>query len=108
MIKENILTELFYFDKNGEKTLFRNCKLLNNFYFSRNDFYLVEFMDRYNVCIEDDGNLITIWATDRNGVTPQEAMSLFRKGYIDNGITREKIEKFLKSPKKHKKKSRST
>lgn len=106
MIKEKIRTDLNYFNEKGEKVLLKNCLLLNNFYFSRNDFFLLDIGGAYNVCVSRDEELITIWKCEKEGLSASEVMSKFRKGYADNDINTEKIEKFLKKPKKYGKKQK--
>jgi hypothetical protein len=99
-------TNIFIFNKEGERKKVKDCYLLRNFLFHRIDFFLTEDDYFYYVCVNDEKqDLISIWSRSKVNeginITSNEIMSLYRKEFDKNNITKELIEKFIKAPLKH-------
>jgi hypothetical protein len=103
------LTDILYFDKNKEERVkYKDCQILMEFLFSRNELFLVEKKGIYFVCLSKDGELFSLWhkKSIENGeeTNPSEAVSLFRKKYVENKIDAEKLSLFIDNPLKYAKK----
>ena len=103
--------EMFHYDTNkGKRVVVKDCEIVNNFFFSKNDFYLLRKNRIFYVCISVKGNLILVWyhPEHKNGEQfyPSDIISEFRKGYIKAGIAQEDIDSFLTDPVKYEKNRR--
>ena len=104
--------EFFRFDKSKGKRIKRECILHTQFYFSRHDFYLVEYRGYYFVCLISNGNLISLWYQKifENGIKTLtgESISKFRKGWLKNDINEDKLSLFINEPLEYEKKYKPT
>lgn len=103
------LCEMLRFDKEqGKRVKVKDCELLNSFFFSRNDFYLLRKNRVYYICIPIDGTPVLLWkhpeVKDGEKFLPNNVISIFRNGYIKNGITQNDIDEFISDPLKYQKK----
>ena len=103
------LCEMLRFDKGqGKRVKVKDCELLNSFFFSRNDYYLLRKNKTYYVCIPVDGTPVLVWRHPeiKNGENflPNEVISIFRNGYMKNGITQKDIDEFINNPAEYQKK----
>ncbi len=99
-------TDIFIFNKEGEKKKIKDCIVNNNFLYHRIDFFLVEDERFYYVCINNETqDLYSIWSKrreiDGEKISDREVTSYFRKEFDKNNISKELIEKFLKEPLKY-------
>ena len=100
-IKE--LTDILYFDRQANKRLKRReCEIISNFLLCKNDFFIVEKGGYYFICLSHSGELISLWyhKVIENGekMPPSEAVSIFRKKYIGENITQERLGLFVDNP----------
>jgi hypothetical protein len=98
-----IKTNICYFNKNnGEIVKLKDCSILREFMYNRNNFTIIEKNNIYWVCVlGEKDELYSIWSRNKNDEsTPHlnSVLSLFRKEYDRNGITNDLINKFLKNP----------
>ena len=98
------LTDIFRYDVSKKKwVLKRDYEVLQSFKFSGSEFCLVRKDRYYFICYQNnkcDLYSILYKKSNENGykLTPGEIVSDFRKQYLKNSITREKIEMFLTDP----------
>ena len=103
----NPKTNIFYFKKDGGDIVkLKECNVLKTFIYNRNNFVLLEKNNFYWVCVNDkNDDLYSIWSKYKFNnvieVKTNEILSMFRKEYDKNKITKELIEKFLENPLKH-------
>jgi hypothetical protein len=103
----NLRTNIFYFKKDGgDAVKLKDCNILKSFIYNRNNFTLLEKNNFYWVCTNNkNDDLCSIWSkykfNNENEIKTNEILSIFRKEYDKNKITKELIEKFLESPLKH-------
>ena len=103
-----ILTDILYFDRKKDKRIkLKDCKLLNAFLFSKNEFHLVYKGGYFFVCISVNGELVSLWHQKEieNGEKyfPNGVISLFRIKYSKNNITQADIDLFIADPIKYEK-----
>ena len=106
--KTKELTDILYFDKGkGERVKNKDCRILMEFLFSRNELFLVEKNGLYFVCLSKNGELFSLWHQNSiekgEKVTPSETVSMFRKKYFENKIDADKLELFIENPLKYEK-----
>lgn len=105
MRNEGLLVDINYFDeKTTEQSILKKKTLLNEFRYSRQDFFLVEGQIKFFVCISKDGELYCVWYCWKDDKIASEAISEFRNGFERNKIDEERITLFLENPKKYKRK----
>lgn len=103
----NPKTNIFYFKKeNGDTVKLKECVILKTFIYNRNNFTLLEKNNFYWVCVNDkNDDLYSIWSkykhTNNNELNPNEILSIFRKEYDKNSITKELIDNFIQKPLKY-------
>ena len=98
-----VLTDILRYDKEkGQRVKLRDCKLITKFLFNRNDYFLVRKGNTYIVCLSVKDELILLTkekaVVDGVEITSGEVVANFRKGYLKNGITQEKIDMFIEDP----------
>lgn len=98
-----IKTNIFYFNKNnGDKIKLKDCIILREFMYNRNNFTLLEKNNIFWVCvIGDNEELYSIWSRNKQedgSSSINTVLSLFRKEYDKNNISNDLINKFLKMP----------
>lgn len=106
MAKDNgpkILTDILRYDKEkGKRVKLKDCNLITKFLFNRNDYFLVRKGNTYAVCVSVNDELILLTkekaVVDGVEVTSGEVIGNFRKGYLKNAITQDKIDLFIKDP----------
>ena len=103
------LTDILLFDKSkGERVKHKDCEILTRFLLKKNDLYLVRKNGLIFACIQKDGDLISLWHCKEfeNGEIKKtmDALMLFRKKFLDNDITQERLELFINSPLDYEKK----
>ena len=101
--KEKTFTDILYFDKKENKRVKRkDCEIISNFLLSKNDFFAVKSGNLYFICVSHDGELISLWHISHidNGtkISPFEATSIFRKKYLSENVTQERLELFISNP----------
>ena len=101
------LTDIKFFDKaKGERIRHKDCEILNRFLLKKNDFYVVKKNGLFFVCLQKDGELISLWHCKEisNGevIKPTDAAMAFRKKYLDKNITQDILELFIDSPVEYK------
>lgn len=99
----SILTDILRYDiEKGKRVKLKDCEVVSDFLFAKNNFYLVRKGKFYAVCIsvDDELTLLTKTAACDGDIekTPGEVIAEFRKGYLKNGITQDRIDFFLKDP----------
>lgn len=99
-------TDIFIFNKEGEKKKVKDCVIVNNFLYHRVDFFLLEGNIYYYICVNNESqDLYSIWTRVKenggNMISSREITSIFRKEFDKNNISKELIEKFLKEPLKY-------
>lgn len=97
------MTDILFFNRKEKKrTKLKDCKIIEDFLFSRNNFYLVYKGGLYFVCASVNGELVSLWHMKEyeNGEknTPNAVLSAFRRGYLKNGIVQSSLDLFLKDP----------
>lgn len=103
------LTDVLYYSKEkGKRLKARDCPILSTFLFSRHDFYVVDRKGKYDFCIAENGELISLCRCPKNGTTLGEAMSRFRSGFLKNNINDDKIKSFISQPENFLSKKKST
>lgn len=98
-----MLTDILRYDKEkGKRVKVKDCSLITKFLFNRNDYYLVRKGNTYVICLSVNDELILLTkekaVVDGVEVTSGEAIGNFRKGYLKNGITQDRIDFFIKDP----------
>lgn len=101
-----VLTDILRYDgEKGQRVKLRDCELITQFLFNRNNFYLVRRGNIYYVCLSVKEELVLLTkekaVVDGIEITPGEAIGNFRKGYLKNGITQDKIDFFIEDPVKY-------
>ena len=107
-MKAQYLTDIYRYDtKKDSWTKRRDYDLLNTFKFSGNEYCLTYKDGWYYVCSYFDDNDDKIYClykhpekVDGFKVAPGEVVSEFRKNYLKNEITLDKIQQFLLEPTK--------
>ena len=100
-------TNIYYFNKDdGKKIKLKNCTIKKNFIYKRCDFILVEKHNYFFVCfIDREKDLYNIWSRydiiDDELMSDNQILSIFRKEFDKNDITRDVIENFIKTPLKY-------
>ena len=99
---------LYYSREDKKRAVLKKCILLNEFMFSRNEFYLLRKDDIFFMCVSDDGDLVMVWKhpvkKDGEEFTAGDVMSIFRKEYVKHGITMDMLNTYLTEPLKYEKK----
>ena len=102
MAKNDMPTTLTYilrYDKEkGKRVKLKDCEILTQFLFNKNECFLVKKGKFYAVCISSNEELVLLTKTVENGRTPGEIVADFRKGYLKHGITQDKIDLFIENP----------
>lgn len=94
-----ITTEILRFSRKENKwKKYRDCELLANFVFARNEYYLTLYKNFYFVCISDNGDLKSVWYLKAEGVNNGQCMSQFRNNYLKSNITADRIKEYLDNP----------
>ena len=98
---------LRYNYEKGKRVPIRDCEIAMQFFFDKADFFLLRKGGTYIVSTPYNGDLILLTKTavkDGNyEKTPGEAVGEFRKGYLKNKITRDKVISFIEDPVKYEK-----
>ena len=100
------MTDAWRYDySKGKRVLLKNCEIVLNFLFDKTDFYLLKKGGTFIISTPCDGELVLLakFAVKEDGYEkpPSEAVAEFRKGYLKNKITRERIDFFIKDPVKY-------
>lgn len=105
MVEEKLLTNISYYnEKTFEVEQIKLCTIRNEFMFSRTEFILCSKKVNYYFCISNDGELFVVWSCPMQDTTPSEAMSAFRRKYLEANVDQDRIKLFLDKPKSYKKK----
>ena len=109
----SVLTDILRYDKDkGQRVKLRDCELITKFLFNRNDFYVVRKGNVYMVCLSVNDELVLLTkekaVVDGIEVTVGEVMGNFRRGYLKNGITQDRIDMFIEDPVKYREKYNKT
>ena len=99
----NLQSDILYFDRKENKRIkMKDCEIINDFIFSRNNFFLVYKKGVYFICIPHDGDLISLWHKiayeNKKKIPSGEVISEFRKNYLKNGIEQKDIDFFIADP----------
>ena len=97
------LCDMLHFDRGeGKRVKVRDCELLNSFFFSRNDYFLLRKNKIFYICIPVNGTPVLVWChpETKGGETflPNEIISMFRNEYMKRGITQKDIDEFINDP----------
>lgn len=102
-----IKTNIHFFKKDdGSVIKLKDCSILREFMYNRNNFTILEKNNIYWVCvIGEKDELYSIWSRNKNNngipLHVNELVNAFRKEYDKNKVTNELIGKFLKNPLKN-------
>lgn len=108
MIEENIKVDTCFYDKDGEEKVIKNCELINDFMYARNNFFLTKKGCFFFVNVSKNGDLLSVWSYETDNMTASEVMSLFRRKFQENNIDGDKLELFINDPLKYKNKHNTT
>lgn len=97
------ITDILYYSKEkGKRIKLHDCELISDFKFAKQDFYVVYKKGYFFVCLPVKGDLISLWHQKKkdNGEVYSfgEVTSLFRKKYLKNNITQDKLDAFIENP----------
>lgn len=95
-------TDIYRFDvKKNSWTKRKDYELLYTFKFAGNEYCLTANDEWYFVCScfdDEDSRLYSLYRQKKKGAVPGEVVSEFRKLYLKNEITLNKITNFLLEP----------
>lgn len=99
---------LRYCRKKSKRVSIKECDIINNFLFNKIEFYLVYKAGYFFVCTPQNKELIMLWfkkgVENKEKITPGEVTSEFRKKYLKNEISQERLGLFLDNPLEYEKK----
>ena len=96
---------IIFLPEDGRKKTLKDCTIIKEFMYKRENFIIVSSSKYYRVCyINDDKTLYSFWCREmydgNTKLTYNEILSTFRKEYDKNNINGDLIRKFIKEPKK--------
>ena len=96
-------TDILYFDNKENKRVKRkDCEIISDFLLCKNNFFVVEKGGYYFICLSHDGELVSVWnmigVENGKRISPFEAISVFRRKYMSEKITQERLELFINNP----------